>query len=58
MGVIENRSIQTTQSTAETTPQTFEDYLIENQYLEAAETFPEKKKTLSIIYLRKEIKAI
>ncbi|MGM0331019.1 hypothetical protein IGI79_002900 [Enterococcus sp. AZ084] len=46
MGVIENRSIQTTQSTAETTPQTFEDYLIENQYLEAAETFPEKKKDI------------
>lgn len=46
MGVIENRSIQTTQSTAETTPQTFEDYLIENQYLEAAEKFPEKKKDI------------
>lgn len=46
MGVIENQSIQTTQSTAETTPQTFEDYLIENQYLEAAETFPEKKKDI------------
>lgn len=46
MGVIENRSIQTTQSTSETTPQTFEDYLIENQYLEAAETFPEKKKDI------------
>lgn len=46
MGVIENRSIQTTQSTAETMPQTFEDYLIENQYLEAAEKFPEKKKDI------------
>lgn len=46
MGVIENQSIQTTQSTAEKKPQTFEDYLIENQYLEAAETFPEKKKDI------------
>lgn len=45
MGVIE-KSVQTTQSTAETAPQTFEDYLIENQYLEAAETFPEKKKDI------------
>lgn len=43
MGVIENQSTQTTQSTEETTPQTFEDYLIGERYLEAAETFPEKK---------------
>lgn len=46
MGVIENQSTQTTQSTEETTPQTFEEYLIEDQYLEAAETFPEKKKDI------------
>lgn len=46
MGVIENQSMQTTQSAEETTPQTFEDYLIEDQYLEAAETFPEKKKDI------------
>lgn len=46
MGVIENQSTQTTQSTEETTPQTFEEYLIEEQYLEAAETFPEKKKDI------------
>ncbi|WP_139843273.1 hypothetical protein [Enterococcus sp. 4E1_DIV0656] len=46
MGVIENQSTQTTQSTEETPPQTFEEYLIEDQYLEAAETFPEKKKDI------------
>jgi len=46
MGVIENQATQTTQSTEETTPQTFEEYLIEDQYLEAAETFPEKKKDI------------
>lgn len=45
MGVIENQSTQTTESTEETPP-TFEDYLIEDQYLEAAETFPEKKKDI------------
>lgn len=46
MGVIENQSTQITQSTEETPPQTFEEYLIEDQYLEAAETFPEKKKDI------------
>lgn len=46
MGVIENQSTQTTQSTEETPPQTFEEYLIEDQYLEAAETFPEKEKDI------------